>query len=310
MRSQFRTGSQIVVAVILFWMVIPVGSAQTPLPDMKRANDFYQARDFVNSAAAYGDIVKAQPDNGLAWLRYAASLGQLSRYDEAFAAYEKAITFKAPQMSVDWNEGRTYARMGQKDKAFEYLQSALNAGFSQSNLLKSETDLDSLRGDPRFARLVELADRNARPCDFDPHYREFDFWVGEWDVRPANTASLAGTSVIEKILGSCVILENWTGSAGGSGKSFNVYDSTTQKWEQIWVDASGTLTKYAGGIKDGAMDYFADAIGPQGKPVKLHLQFFKLGPDQVRQFSQFSTDGGANWATGYDFIYTRKKSTP
>ena len=127
-------------------------------------------------------------------------------------------------------------------------------------------------------------------------------------MRPANGAALAGTNVIEKILGSCVIFENWTGAGGGTGKSFNVYDSTTQKWEQIWVDASGTLTKYAGGIKDGAMDYFADSIGPKGKPVKLHLQFFKLGPDQVRQFSQVSTDGGVNWATNYDFIYTRKKS--
>jgi tetratricopeptide (TPR) repeat protein len=232
----------------------------------------------------------------------------LGRYEEALAAYQKAVASKVPAYSSEWAIGRTYSQMGQKDKAFEHLQAAIAAGFNQSTLIKSEPTLATLHDDPRFAKLIEAADKKARPCEFDSHYQEFDFWIGEWDVHPANNPALAGTSVIEKILGSCVILENWTGSGGGSGKSFNVYDATTQKWEQIWVDAFGTLTKYSGGIKDGVMDYYADSIAPNGKPVKMHLQFFKLGPDSVRQFNQLSSDGGATWTVGYDFIYTRKKS--
>jgi hypothetical protein len=275
---------------------------------MKQANDLYQAKDWAGSIAAYGAIVKAQPDNGNAWLRYGLSLSQLHRYDEALAAYDKAVAAKVPAYSSEWAIGRTYAQMGQKDKAFEHINLAIAAGFNQSAMIKSEPTLETLRDDPRFAKLIESADKKARPCEFDPHYREFDFWIGEWDVHPVNSSVLAGTSVIEKILGSCVILENWTGAGGGSGKSFNVYDATTQKWEQIWVDASGTLTKYSGGIKDGVMDYFAESVGPNGKPVKMHLQFFKLGPDSVRQFNLLSSDGGTTWTVGYDFIYTRKKA--
>jgi len=41
--------------------------------------------------------------------------------------------------------------------------------------------------------------------------------------------------------------------------------------------------------------------------VKRHLQFFKLGPDKVRQFSQQSTDGGKTWTPEYDFTCIRKK---
>ena len=168
--------------------------------------------------------------------------------------------------------------------------------------------LDSLHDDPRFAKLIDAADRAARPCDFDSHYREFDFWLGEWEVRTASGSVLAGNSVIEKILGSCVILENWTGTGGGSGKSFNIYNATSKQWEQIWVDATGSLTKYSGGIKDGAMDYYADSFGANGAPIKMHLQFFKLSPESVRQFNQVSTDAGATWTFGYDLIYTRKKA--
>jgi hypothetical protein len=65
---------------------------------------------------------------------------------------------------------------------------------------------------------------------------------------------------------------------------------------------------FYGGLKDGVMDYWTDEIPqPGGPPLKRHLQFFKLGPDKVRQFSQGSTDGGETWKPEYDFTYIRKK---
>jgi hypothetical protein len=296
------------IVASMFLILTPCANAQTSAADMKQANDLYQAKDWTGSAAAYGSIVKAQPTNGNAWLRYGLSLSQLHQYNEALAAYDKAVAAKVAVYNSEWAIGRTYAQMGEKDKAFEHLQLAIAAGFVQSSAFNTEPMLGSLRDDPRFAKLIDSADRAARPCDFDSHYQQFDFWLGEWEVRTASGSVLAGNSVIEKILGSCVILENWTGAGGGSGKSFNIYNTTSKQWEQIWVDAVGSLTKYSGGIKDGAMDYFADSVGPNGAPIKLHLQFFKLGPDTVRQFNQISTDGGATWTFGYDFIYTRKNA--
>ena len=46
------------------------------------------------------------------------------------------------------------------------------------------------------------------PCTTDPVYRQFDFWIGEWDVYAKNGKE-AGDSRIDLILDSCIILENW-----------------------------------------------------------------------------------------------------
>src|SRR4029077_18052907 len=89
------------------------------------------------------------------------------------------------------------------------------------------------------------------PCTTNPVYRQFDFWIGDWEVY-ANNGKKAGDSKIELILDSCVILENWK-SANVSqgihyaGKSFNTYNSITKEWQQTWVDNSGGTTEFLEG---------------------------------------------------------------
>ena len=52
-----------------------------------------------------------------------------------------------------------------------------------------------------------------------PSPHQFDFWIGEWEVRTPD-GKPAGTSRIEAILGGSVIQEHWTGAKGGAGSSF------------------------------------------------------------------------------------------
>jgi hypothetical protein len=56
----------------------------------------------------------------------------------------------------------------------------------------------------------------------DPSARQFDFWIGRWQVSQAGKP--AGNNHIEKILDGCALLENWTGAQGGTGKSLNFFD--------------------------------------------------------------------------------------
>ncbi|MBV8858050.1 MAG: alpha/beta hydrolase [Acidobacteria bacterium] len=54
------------------------------------------------------------------------------------------------------------------------------------------------------------AERAQQPCMSAPEHRQFDFWVGEWDVRNARGRPV-GTSRIERVEDGCVIMENWAG---------------------------------------------------------------------------------------------------
>jgi hypothetical protein len=164
------------------------------------------------------------------------------------------------------------------------------------------------------------------PKPFDctaPEHRQFDFWVGEWDVVPNNAgvsgalgasgATSAGrkpaVNIIEKAHKGCVIVENWDDGIGGTGQSFNVYDRAKKRWQQTWVDSNGGLHEYWGELRDGNMVYIGDVPLPpasrfQGRRT-VRLTFFPLGPDKVRQFSEsLNVDG--TWSVNYDLIYTRR----
>ena len=66
------------------------------------------------------------------------------------------------------------------------------------------------------------------PCESRAQARQFDFWIGEWNVT-AN-GKPAGTNSVQRILGQCVIFENWTSAVGGEGKSMNFFNAQTGKW--------------------------------------------------------------------------------
>ena len=53
------------------------------------------------------------------------------------------------------------------------------------------------------------------PCS-KPEYRQFDFWIGEWEAYGVN-GQKAGDSKISLILDSCIILEEWTSASLSQG---------------------------------------------------------------------------------------------
>jgi len=135
--------------------------------------------------------------------------------------------------------------------------------------------------------------------------RQFDFWVGEWDVFNPQ-GQKAGTSVIQQISAGCGVLENWRDAFGNEGKSINFYDPNTQKWYQYWIGASGGPSRFSGAYKDGAMKYEGESTTVNGVTSSSRLTFFNVDADTVRQFAERTADGGKTWTVTYDFKYVRK----
>jgi hypothetical protein len=145
------------------------------------------------------------------------------------------------------------------------------------------------------------------PCKTQPEYRQFDFWVGEWDVQTPQ-GQQAGTNSVQLILGDCVLLENWTGARGGTGKSFNVYNAAKGKWQQTWVDNVGGVLELLGEYKDDKMSFTGETKGRDGSVTLERLTFTKISADRVRQFWEQSRDGGKTWTVAFDGTYIRRKT--
>ena len=284
--------------------------SQNPPDQAIAANAAYQAKDWTRAKSLYSRLVQVQPESYLNWFRLGVSAQATGQHDVALDALQNAKAKGLPISIAGFHIAAVFASMGQVEKAFEQLTEAVKEGYNQPDQMNSDPDLRTLRKDARFAPLVEQAKRNQTPCDYKPENRQFDFWVGDWDVSNTQAGSAAGISHIERAIGDCVIWENWTslGNTGYTGKSYNIYNADFKRWEQFWVDNLGGVIHFYGGLKDGVMDFYTDDL-PQsdGTKLKRHLQFFSLASDRVRQFSQGSTDGGATWSVEYDLSYTRKK---
>lgn len=312
-----QTPARFLVATLMLLALLPfLAQAQATAPPMsaleKEADGSFRAADWAKVAPAYQAIVKAEPANGRAHYRLGAAFLHLGLYQQAIAPLQEAQKLKFAPVLGNYNLACALARLGRADDAFAALNAAMQAGFGNLQQIQSDEDLSSLRGDARFTALVTQMQRAARPCEFDDNYKAFDFWVGEWTVLPAGVspstppASLP-QSRIEKILNSCVVLENWMPPNAGGGKSFNIYNSVTKKWEQFWVDSTGSVVHFTGEVRDGNMYYTTESVAANGQKTLGKMTFFNQGPDRVRQLWESSTDGGKTWSIAFDGLYMRKK---
>jgi hypothetical protein len=153
---------------------------------------------------------------------------------------------------------------------------------------------------------------SQRPCS-SPQYRQFDFWLGEWEAFGIN-GQKAGDSKVSLILDSCIILEEWTSAAVSqgiryAGKSFNTWNAATKQWQQTWVDNAGGSNEYLfGKFEDNKIIYRTNPFPFNKDSMAIRkMTFTNLGPAKLRQHGEISRDNGVTWSTEYDLEYRRKK---
>lgn len=137
----------------------------------------------------------------------------------------------------------------------------------------------------------------------NPH-RQFDFWLGEWEVRTAD-GQVAGVNRIESEYDGCVLHERYTTDRGYRGQSLNIYDASRKVWHQTWVDSDGLLLLLEGGIRDGRMVLEGQTVGADGQVTRHRISWTPNADGSVRQLWE-STDAEGEWSTAFDGRYTRK----
>ncbi|MEO6212537.1 MAG: tetratricopeptide repeat protein, partial [Vicinamibacterales bacterium] len=243
--------------------------------------------------------------------RLAASLASLGKFTEAIPHFQQAEKLGTPPHQVALRLAQVYAALDRNGDAFAELKRATDTGLGAlPPPLDTDPGIAKLRADERYKAFENAMDRNARPCEHDPRYRELDYWIGEWEVRGVNQPpqAPASTSTITRIHNGCVILETYA-APGYAGQSFNIFDRSKGQWHQAWVDTTGGLHEYWGGPKDGSMVYEGSIPPAPGQTARTQtrMSLLKVGPDTVRQLAETTLDGGKTWQVAYDLTYTRRK---
>ena len=300
--------SRICKVVLLSLVTISKASAQTP--QQAAASDAFNKRDWAATAEAYAALVKSDTTLGPPYVRLAIALTELGRYAEARQQLVVAARRGVAPQQIAFRRALIAAGENRLDSAFAELKRATDAGMAGVPIPgDSLSSMPKLKRDPRFPAFLTDLDRNARPCMYDDKFKEFDFWLGTWDLRPrGQVGGPASRNVITKIESGCVVLESYSTPGPYTGQSFNIFDRTRQKWFQYWVDNSGGLHEYSGNFIDGAMRYEGSMPGgPRtGGRTTFRVTFYPMPPDSMRQHGEALQPDGT-WITSYDLIYTRVK---
>lgn len=143
------------------------------------------------------------------------------------------------------------------------------------------------------------------PACTGPEHRQFDFWVGGWDVSRTGQSEVIAQSLIEKLYSGCAIRENWMPKRGGGGGSLNSYLPDQKIWRQTWVDSNNSYAVFEGGLNDGEMvlaGKWKNALGAGTDPL-VRIHWTPQADGSVRQRGQTSTDDGASWKPFFDLTY-------
>ncbi len=97
--------------------------------------------------------LELNPDDARALCLSAGAPAVLGQRDRALEWAQRAYDIDSSDSGVLYNVACVYALGGMTDKALEYLDQAIQNGFGHREWLDNDTDLASLRSDPRFEAL-------------------------------------------------------------------------------------------------------------------------------------------------------------
>jgi len=160
------------------------------------------------------------------------------------------------------------------------------------------------------AIFAQQATKPANPCAVEQQ-KQFDFWVGEWDLTwpGANGGAPGhGTNSIKRILDGCVVEENFSGQSSMPlrGTSISIFDTRAGKWKQTWVDNEGGYLDFTGEFSNGQMILQREATRPDGTRILQRMVWKNITDNELDWSWEASTDGGKTWQVNWPIHYKRR----
>jgi tetratricopeptide (TPR) repeat protein len=94
------------------------------------------------------------PREGEEWFARGYQMHNSDRYQEAIQAFMRAVALDYRTATAMYNIACGYSLLNDKENALIWLQRSLESGFDSSDLVAEDSDLDPLRTDARFQKIM------------------------------------------------------------------------------------------------------------------------------------------------------------
>lgn len=303
-KNVFRAAARLAFVCVISLSALSLSTAFAATQE--EADAKFAAGDWLAAASDYRALLAEDGANAQNWYNLGAALFALEDYAGAKRAYRAAIDAgyaRIPRARVQL--ARIAMAEGRRKDALKELEKVAQSGAPSGRYLRELPDFAPLLDDERFKKVVHA----LTPCA-DGHHRDFDFWLGEWDVYGNGSQTPTASSRISIREEGCVIFEEYSVAGAFSGVSINFYDPAKEKWHQTWMSSSAGSVYIEGGVNlDGAMVLTDDGLDIAKITGVLNRVTWTPNPDgTVRQFWESSSDGGATWSVAFDGLYKKKKA--
>src|SRR5580698_5001715 len=144
-----------------------------------------------------------------------------------------------------------------------------------------------------------LAESSTSASCAAPVYRQFEFWIGNWDAFDVGNPIKVAHARVDRILDGCVLREDYQGADGHKGQSFTIYDAARKVWHQSWVTNRGELLMIEGQNEAGVM-----VLTGKDRTKRILVRgWWKPVNGEVRETAAKSSDEGKTWTPWFDLIF-------
>ena len=135
-------------------------------------------------------------------------------------------------------------------------------------------------------------------------HRDFDFWVGHWEVSDTG-GRVVGQSTIERTAAGCVISEHWQPAGALDGVSLSWYTEGDSTWHQQWIGGGGWIARWSGSFQHGVMTMTETESSLPAAAGRNRMSWTVLPDGRVKQWQDNSKDGGKTWVTQFVGYYRK-----
>jgi tetratricopeptide (TPR) repeat protein len=119
-----------------------------------RGNTYGEIGKYDEALSDYNRALELKPDYPNAFNNRGIAYHKLGRYDEALRDFNHTLELKPDDPCTLYNLACLFSFWSKPDEALDYLQKAIKGDKKYRKMAKTDEDLDNIRDDPRFNKLL------------------------------------------------------------------------------------------------------------------------------------------------------------